>query len=565
MTDRTLRLWRGIKPVAAPAGLAISTRLRTTPDDERVLNLVAAHLARLRCSDLAAVSCSEAPDMGLSAGDLRAVRRVRLNARKKALTAVSSARWANAIIAGNDDQVRLARDAQYRHIVGLRAAIATMAKRLAAPSAETLTAAERKARRKARGPKGYASQAERFQKQRRLQHLRGELARVEADRSVHRVRVVEGGKRLARTRHHLDEAGITVDQWRDRWDAARWRITAKGSPDEPFGNLTITVTPAGEISVRLPTPLEHFSNAPRGRYILAGRAVFANRGEEWAQRITSGNSVYYALTRKPGRAGRYLTASWAIPSVPYWVGRDDCADDVYASGPVVGVDLNDGHIAVRRLDAHGNPIGHAARVDIDLTGSSPHRDAQVRHAITQLIHYADRHHITAIAVEDLDFADARMTGRETMGRGKRGKRFRRTVISGIPTAVFRNRLAGMATSAGIQLFAVNPAYSSIWGAQHWQHPYTNVTRHQAAATVVGRRAQGYSARRRKGVTPTRPEARAVRATNQTGPQQPRVTGNRHRPRTRGTESRPPCRNVRGDPSRATVTSAQLANSDQLQL
>jgi hypothetical protein len=149
MTDRKLRLWRGIKPVAAPTGLAISTRLRTTPDDERVLDLVAAHLARLRCSDLAAVSCSEPADMGLSAGDLRAVRRGRLNARKKALTAVSSARWANAIIARNDDQVRLARDAQYRHIVGLRAAIATIAKRLAAPSAETLTAAERRARRKA--------------------------------------------------------------------------------------------------------------------------------------------------------------------------------------------------------------------------------------------------------------------------------------------------------------------------------------------------------------------------------------------------------------------------------
>ena len=42
------------------------------------------------------------------------------------LTAQSSARWANAIIAGNDDQCRLARDAQYRHIVGLQAAIATI-------------------------------------------------------------------------------------------------------------------------------------------------------------------------------------------------------------------------------------------------------------------------------------------------------------------------------------------------------------------------------------------------------------------------------------------------------
>ncbi|WP_293051023.1 hypothetical protein, partial [Mycobacterium sp.] len=141
----------------------------------------------------------------------------------------------------------------------------------------------------------------------------------------------------------------------------------------------------------------------------------------------------------------------------------------------------------------------------------------------------------------------------------------RKTVSGIPTAVFRNRLAGMAATAGIDLFAVNPAYSSIWGDQHWRRPYHNVTRHQAAATVIGRRAQGYSARRRKGVTRTRPEDRVVRATNQTGPQQPRATGNRHRPGIRGTTSRPPSRLERGDPGRAIVTPAQLANNDQLQL
>jgi hypothetical protein len=48
----------------------------------------------------------------LSAEEGRQVRRDRLNTRKKALTAQSSARWANAIIAGNDDQYRLARDVQ---------------------------------------------------------------------------------------------------------------------------------------------------------------------------------------------------------------------------------------------------------------------------------------------------------------------------------------------------------------------------------------------------------------------------------------------------------------------
>jgi IS605 OrfB family transposase len=563
---RKLREWRGVKPVGAPTGVAISARLRTSPADERVLDAVAAHLGRLRRADLAATSRREPVDPTLGNEQRKLVNRSQLNMRKRVLTAQSSARWANAIIAANDDQYRLARDAGYRHIVGLRAAITTIGKRLAAPAADTLTAAERKGRRKAKAVKGYATQAERFAKQQRLQHLRGELDRVQADRSAHRIHVVEGGKRIAKTRHRLDDAGLAGDAWRDHWEAARYRITANGSPDEPFGNLTITVTPAGQVSIRLPKPLEHLANAARGRYVLSAVAVFSHRGDEWAQRITGAMSVSYTITRRPGRGGRYLTASWAIPSVPYWVGRGNCSagDDVHAARPVVGVDLNDGHLAVRRLDAHGNPVGAAERIEIDLSGSASRRDAQVRQAITRLISYASRHHITAIAVEDLDFADARAAGRETMGRGQRGKRFRRTVISGIPTAVFRNRLTGMAAAAGIELFAVNPAYTSAWGEQHWRKPYENVTRHQAAATVIGRRAQGFTARRRKGVTCLRPEDRGVRATNQTGPNSPQATtGNRHRPRTRGTGSRQPCRNVRGDPGRATVTPA-LANNGQHQ-
>src|SRR5882757_9144744 len=47
-----LREWRGVKAVAAPSGVAIGTRLRTSADDERVLDLVAEHLGRLRRADL---------------------------------------------------------------------------------------------------------------------------------------------------------------------------------------------------------------------------------------------------------------------------------------------------------------------------------------------------------------------------------------------------------------------------------------------------------------------------------------------------------------------------------
>ena len=203
------------------------------------------------------------------------------------------------------------------------------------------------------------------------------------------------------------------------------------------------------------------------------------------------------------------------------------------------------------------------RIDVDLTGPRARRDAQVRHAITRLIHHTLRHRVDTIVVEDLDFADARTVGRETMGRGQRGKRFRKAV-AGIPTAVFRNRLSAQTHRHGIRLYAVNPAYTSAWGDQHWRTPYENVTRHEAAATVIGRRAQGHKARRREGVTRTRPEDRLVRATNQAAPDNPQATiRNRHRPRTRETKSRPPGRASTRLLGSATVTPAPANNGPPL--
>jgi IS605 OrfB family transposase len=330
------------------------------------------------------------------------------------------------------------------------------------------------------------------------------------------------GSGWGKARHNLTAAGLTLAEWRQRWELARWRIEANGSGDETFGNLTIRVTADGEVSLRLPKPLEHLANAKFGRHVLSGKAKFSHRADEWLTRISADQSVSYAITRRPGRAGVYLTASWGLAP------EAEPDGEVRAGGPVLGVDLNDGHLALRRLDLHGNPVGRPVRIDFQIAGSSARRDAQVRHAVTRLIHHARSRGVSRIAVEDLDFVDARTVGRETMGRGARGKRFRRTV-AGIPTAVFRDRLAAMTSRHGIRLLAVNPAYTSAWGDQHWRKPYPNVTRHEAAATVIGRRAQGHKARRREGVTRTRPEDRVVRATNQAGPERLAATGGRHQP------------------------------------
>ena len=81
-----------------------------------------------------------------------------------------------------------------------------------------------------------------------------------------------------------------------------------------------------------------------------------------------------------------------------------------------------------------------------LPGST--RDARVRDAISALIHAAQARGCVALAIENLNVADARSTGRQTMGRGRTGKKFRATVAC-LPTAQFRDRLAAMAYQAGL--------------------------------------------------------------------------------------------------------------------
>src|SRR5690348_8593680 len=121
MTAVTLREWHGVKPVALPSGTATTTRLRTTPADETLLDAVSAQLGRLRRGDLAAVSRLEPPVPGQDSVARRQARQDGLNSRKRNLTALSSARWANAIIAANDARRRSSQGAQDRHIAALRA------------------------------------------------------------------------------------------------------------------------------------------------------------------------------------------------------------------------------------------------------------------------------------------------------------------------------------------------------------------------------------------------------------------------------------------------------------
>jgi IS605 OrfB family transposase len=483
--------------VAAPAGVRVRTRLVAGEADAAVLRSAGKCLGSLAAADLA-VRCSQGR---LDARGRAASRKD----RKQALTAGATSRWAGAITRTSEDAWGLAERNLQAEARSLRARAGRIRRRLA------LTVGGRRGR-----VRGYATGAERWQKQQRLQTLTARLAETEARLAEGRVSVCRGGKRLARARHNLQAAGLDEDRWRRRWRAGRWFITADGEKDKAWGNETIRLHPGeGWLEIRLPAPLAHLANRPHGRYRLSAPTGFAYRGEEVAAQAASG-AVRYDICYDPGKDRWYLDASWTTARA------EPASLEELRCYRVLAADLNAGHLAAWVLDPAGNPAGPPQTIPVELSGlAASARDGHLRQAISELIRLAKAGGCQAVVIEDLDFEAARAEGREHGGRrparGRRGRAFRQ-MVAGIPTAKFRARLVQMASNAGLAVIAVDPAYTSRWGAQHWLAPLKHqfspdATVHHSAAVVIGRRALGQRARRRGRRDSTRPEDRQERAAN----------------------------------------------------
>ena len=487
---------------AAPAGARVRARLRVSPPDEAVLRAVGSHLGSLAGCDLAA-RCAE----GRLDAKGRAASRA---ARKRALTAECSSRWAGAITRTSEDQYRLAGQNLAAERASLRARVGRIEARLAVPAGG-----------RSGTTRGYATPAERHAKDIRRRALRARLAGVERRLAAGSVPVTRGGKALLRQRANLAAAGQDEAQWRARWEAARPFLTADGEAAKRWGNETIRFNPdEGWLKVKLPAPLSGLANLPHGRYRLSCPVAFAYRGDEVAAQAATG-AIRYDITCDPASGRWYLDASWK--TAPYPVPPLE----ELRRHPVVAVDVNASHLAVAVVAADGNVLGTAATVPLDLAGlPAATRDGRLRNAVSGLIATARQHSARAVVIEDLDFAEARAEGRERYGsqpsRGRRGRAFRRAV-AGIPTGKFRDRLVQMTANAGLAVVVADPAYTSRWGAEHWLAPlrdhHPQATGHHAAALVTGRRGLGHRARRRATGNQPAPEeaARLAQARPRTKP------------------------------------------------
>ena len=468
-----------------PSGTSTQTRLLVTEVEDAVLWELYRFGGRLRASDLRRLVEMNAAGAGIDAGSVKALTA----ARKRDMTPRWSSRMAGAVYRNSDELWALAMRNMVAHIDTLDERIAAISERLEIPVG-------------AKG--GYRNHRTADAKRYRLECAARKRDQAQAKLDANRPSICLGGKDLARCRHNLKDAGLTVEEWRHRHDAARGWLAVNGTTGEVLGNQTMRVDPGnGTFEVLLPPELAHLSNTagPRRSWRLEAPVGFEHLGEEWAARAVSRRSIRYELDyRFPQRnkaGGWYLVASWSYDQNPL------PELSALRSHSTLAVDLNSDHVACCVVDAQGNPVGRP--FDIAVLKEHEHsdwtigqKDANIRNVVQQIIAAALVHGCGSICIEDLNFSKHRKRGRDTR---RLGKKTRKTVL-GMPTAVFRDRLVAMAHNArrSVWVIAVDPAYTSVLGRSHWlpilKTSFSkNCTSHHGAAVVIGRRGLGFLARR----------------------------------------------------------------------
>ena len=144
----------------------------------------------------------------------------------------------------------------------------------------------------------------------------------------------------------------------------------------------------------------------------------------------------------------------------------------------VGVDLNADHLAVTETDSSGNWL-RSWRVPLVTYGRSSHQAlALIGDAVAGVVEYA-RAVGKPIVIEKLDFRQKRAS---LEGESRKYSRMLSSFSYGKIKAYFLSR----GGRQGVEIYQVNPAYSSLVGRVKFMERY-GLSVHQAAALVLARR------------------------------------------------------------------------------
>ena len=327
--------------------------------------------------------------------------------------------------------------------------------------------------------------------------MRSRLAGLEADIAAGRVRLCFESKRLWRKQHHLEQNGYANHEecLQDWQDARSDEFFVLGSRDEMAGCQLCVATVADDSTLTLRLRLPDCLANQHGKYLVIPHVRFAY-GHGQVLAALASNAEYAAYRREHGEKTARATALGQ--AISYRFKRDGKGWRVFATTELpevaittdrrrgaIGVDLNADHLTVAETDASGNCL-NAWRVPLVTYGKSQSQaEAIIGDAVASVVEYA-REVGKPIVIEKLDFRQKKAV---LEGESRRYSRMLSSFAYGKIKAYFISR----GYRQGVEIYQVNPAYSSIIGRVKFMERY-GLSVHQAAALVLARRLLNCSER-----------------------------------------------------------------------
>ena len=337
---------------------------------------------------------------------------------------------------------------------------------------------------------GRATPQKLHQKRRRIANLRHRLRSVSADTDSGRLRLCFGSKKLWRSQHHLEANGYESHaEWLSEWqDARSSEFFVLGSRDETAGcQLCVAaVDDDGSLTLRIRMP--DCLAQEYGKYVVIENVRFAY-GHEHILAALQSNMDYRAYRGLHGE--KAVRATDLGQAISYRFKRDARGWRVFVTTEIakaavvtdrslgaIGVDLNADHLAVTETDRSGNFV-NTFSVPLVTYGKSAHQaEALIGDAVARVVEYA-RQARKPLVIERLDFQRKRAAL-----EGESAKHSR--MLSSFSYGKVKAYLLSRGYREGVEVFQVNPAYSSVIGRVKFMERY-GLSVHQAAALALARR------------------------------------------------------------------------------
>jgi IS605 OrfB family transposase len=248
-------------------------------------------------------------------------------------------------------------------------------------------------------------------------------------------------------------------------------IFVVGSKDESFGNQ-VCQWDRDKITFRVPKCLE-------SRF---GKNVYSEIGDfnRNINRLPECGAKTWHFYRKNGK---WVAAVQFTPSLVKQVSKQR----MYGC---LGIDMNPGSIGWVYVDPEGN-LKAKGQIPLQMGLPNGKQQAQIVDTCLQLAIVAAKFECPVVC-EELDFS----TKKQSLG--EKGRKYAR-MLSGWAYSEFCKQLSSILSNRGIELIAVNPAYSSIIGLVKYLRMY-GLASDESAALVIARRAMKLSEKMPRSLT-----------------------------------------------------------------